>query len=229
MILLPECDGQGASRVAARMTHALAEYVVAQGLNGTEIYAIGCASYPHDAGHAEGLIEQAKKAGGRMTATLRKVDTDGLLVPDPSLVADADSPRHHRDAASPPRILIVDDEPELVELVQMRLETRGYEVLTASDGAEGLARARAATPDLLVLDLMLPKLNGYEVCRMLKHDARYRAIPIVIFTAKAQATDEQAARDCGADAYLRKPFRPEEMLATIQTLLAATHHPTEVP
>ncbi len=129
---------------------------------------------------------------------------------------------------SPPRILIVDDEPELVELVQMRLEAHGYEVLTASDGSEGLARARAAKPDLLVLDLMLPKLNGYEVCTMLKHDTRYRAIPIVIFTAKAQATDEQAARDCGADAYLRKPFRPEEMLATIQTLLAAAHHPKEV-
>jgi len=130
---------------------------------------------------------------------------------------------------SPPRILIVDDEPELVEMVQMRLEANGYEVLTAYDGSKGLDRARADKPDLIILDLMMPKLNGYEVCTALKHDPRYRQIPILIFTAKAQATDEQAARDCGADAYLRKPFHPEEMLATLQTLLATARNPKEVP
>ncbi len=125
------------------------------------------------------------------------------------------------------RVLVVDDEPELVELVQMRLEANGYDVVTASDGPEGLEKARTMHPDLMILDLMLPQLNGYEVCTVLKQDTRFKRIPIVMFTAKTQAKDEQTARDCGADAYLRKPFRPEEMLATIQTLLAVSGKPSK--
>ncbi len=117
------------------------------------------------------------------------------------------------------RILVVDDEPQLVELVQMRLEANHYDVITASDGPEGLEKARTAQPDLIVLDIMLPHLNGYEVCTMLKQDTRYRHIPIVMCTAKTQAKDEQTARDCGADAYLRKPFHPEELIETIGHLL----------
>jgi len=113
------------------------------------------------------------------------------------------------------RILVVDDEPQLVELVQLRLEAHHYDVITACDGLEGLEKARTEQPDLIILDIMLPKLNGYEVCTTLKHDARSRHIPVVMFTAKSQAKDEQRAWDCGADAYLRKPFRPEEMLKTI--------------
>ena len=117
------------------------------------------------------------------------------------------------------RILVVDDEPQLVELVQLRLTANGYEVLTAYDGLEGLEKARTEQPDLIILDIMLPTLNGYEVCTTLKQDTRFRHIPIVMFTARTQPKDEQTARDCGADAYLRKPFRPEEMLETIGHLL----------
>lgn len=113
------------------------------------------------------------------------------------------------------KILVVDDEPEIVELVRMRLEAHGYAVITASDGLEALDLARAAHPDLMILDVMLPKLDGFKVCAMLKQDTRYQHIPIVMLTAKTQANDEQTARDCGADAYLRKPFHAEEMLATI--------------
>ena len=120
------------------------------------------------------------------------------------------------------RLLLVDDEPQLVEMVRMRLEASGYAVLSAGDGAEALEKARTQQPDLIILDLMLPKLNGYEVCTLLKQDPRYQQIPILMFTAKAQEKDEVLAMDCGANAYLRKPFRAEEMLATIQTLLEAS-------
>ncbi len=125
------------------------------------------------------------------------------------------------------RILIVDDEPQLVELVQMRLEASGYEVLSAVDGQEGLKKARDEQPDVIILDLMLPKLNGYEVCTLLKQDARYQHIPIVILTAKTQQKDEALAMDCGADAYLRKPFKAEEMLEAIQKFIPGGSTPKE--
>ena len=122
--------------------------------------------------------------------------------------------------AERPRILIVDDEPSIVKMVGKRLEGEGFDVLIAMDGQEGLAKAQAESPDLIILDLMLPKLNGYEVCTMLKQDTRYQKIPIMLFTAKAQAKDEQLGMECGANAYMRKPFQAKELIEKIRLLLA---------
>ena len=121
--------------------------------------------------------------------------------------------------AGKPRVLIVDDEPSIVKMVGKRLEVEGFEVHVAMDGQEGLAKAQAESPDLIILDLMLPRLNGYEVCMRLKQDARYQKIPIMLFTAKAQAKDEQLGLECGANAYLRKPFQAKELIETIRALL----------
>ena len=125
------------------------------------------------------------------------------------------------------RILLVDDEPSIVKMVGKRLEVEGFEVLIAIDGQEGLDKARTERPDLIVLDLMLPKLNGYEVCTMLKQDTRYQGIPVVLFTAKAQEKDEKLGMECGANAYVRKPFRAQELLEKIRALLPAAQRPKE--
>ncbi len=120
------------------------------------------------------------------------------------------------------RILLVDDEPSIVKMVGKRLEVEGFDVLVAMDGQEGLMKAQSEHPDLIILDLMLPKLNGYEVCTMLKQDTRYQKIPIVLFTAKAQDKDEKLGMECGANAYVRKPFRATELLEKIHSLIAAS-------
>ena len=125
------------------------------------------------------------------------------------------------------RILLVDDEPSIVKMVGKRLEVEGFEVVVAMDGQEGLSRAQTERPDLIVLDLMLPKLNGYEVCTMLKQDARFQRIPIILFTAKAQEKDEKLGMECGANAYVRKPFRAQELLEKIHGLIAGTHQTGE--
>jgi len=116
------------------------------------------------------------------------------------------------------RILVVDDEQALVELVKMRLETNGYEVLSAFDGQEALDKARKEKPDLIILDLMLPKIDGYKVCRMLKFDEKYKKIPIILFTARAQESDKKMGQDVGADSYIVKPFEPKALLAKIKEL-----------
>lgn len=116
------------------------------------------------------------------------------------------------------RILLVDDEPSIVKMVGKRLEVEGYEVLVAMDGQEALKKAQTETPDLLILDLMLPKLNGYEVCMMLKEDTRYQKIPVIMFTAKAQEQDEKLGLACGANVYMRKPFKAQELLEQIRAL-----------
>jgi len=117
-------------------------------------------------------------------------------------------------------ILLVDDEPDLVQMVSMRLAAAGYEVTTAYDGQQALEQVKQARPDLIILDLMLPRLDGYKVCRLLKFDERYRSIPILIFTARAQTQDIQMATECGADAYLTKPFEPKMLLDKLQELLS---------
>lgn len=127
------------------------------------------------------------------------------------------------------RILLVDDEPSIVKMVGKRLEVEGFEVLVAMDGQEGLTKARAEQPDLVILDLMLPKLNGYEVCTMLKQDARFQKIPIVLVTARAQEKDERLGMECGANAYVRKPFRAQELLEQIRALLSAAPQAGEAP
>lgn len=117
------------------------------------------------------------------------------------------------------RILIVDDEEDILSLLKFRLEANNYEVLSASDGQEGLMKARVEKPDIIILDLMLPKLDGYKVCRMLKFDENYKNIPIIMFTAKAQQKDEELGKEMGADAYITKPFEPDVLLEKIKELL----------
>ena len=130
--------------------------------------------------------------------------------------------------AEKPRILLVDDEPSIVKMVGKRLEVEGFDVLIAMDGQEALDQARAEQPALIVLDLMLPKLNGYEVCTMLKQDLRYQKIPIILFTARAQEKDEKLGLECGANAYVRKPFRAQELLEKIRALIATAAQTGEV-
>ncbi len=121
--------------------------------------------------------------------------------------------------STPKRILVVDDEKPLVEMLKMRLEANGYKVLAASDGQEGLSMARSERPDLIILDIMLPKIDGYTVSRMLKFDDKYRRIPIIMLTAKTQESDKKVGKEVGADTYLTKPFSPETLLARIKELL----------
>lgn len=117
------------------------------------------------------------------------------------------------------KILIVDDELQLVEMLEMRLKPAGYEVISANDGEAGLNMARSEKPDLIILDLMLPKINGYQVCRMLKFDEKYKSIPIILFTARAQESDRKTGEEVGADAYIMKPFDPKILLGKITELL----------
>ena len=116
------------------------------------------------------------------------------------------------------RILLVDDEPQLVYLVASRLKASGYEVLTAGDGQTALEMAKKERPDLVVLDLMLPRMDGFKVCGLLKKDSRYASIPIILFSAKAQESDREMGMEAGADAYITKPFDPELLLGKIQEL-----------
>lgn len=117
------------------------------------------------------------------------------------------------------KILIVDDEPDIVTALGIRLKSAGYEAITAADGMEGLDAARKQNPDLILLDIMLPKLDGYKVCRILKFDENYRHIPIIMITAKVTDVNKKMGEEVGADAYITKPFNPEELMAKIKETL----------
>ena len=116
-------------------------------------------------------------------------------------------------------ILLVDDEPDLVQMVSVRLKAAGYNVAVAYDGQQALDYVKQTRPDMIILDLLLPKLDGYKVCRLLKFDERTKGIPILIFTARAQVEDVTLATECGADAYLTKPFEAKTLLSKIQDLV----------
>ena len=117
------------------------------------------------------------------------------------------------------RILIVDDEPDLVETIQMTLELEDYECLVAFDGNRGLERARKEKPDLIILDVMLPGINGFKICRLLKFDEKYKRIPIIMLTAEAQDQDRRTGEETGADFYMTKPFSADKLLAKIAEFL----------
>ena len=117
------------------------------------------------------------------------------------------------------KILLVEDEKVLMETVTLRLEDNGYEVISAYDGFKGLEKAKKEKPDLIILDLMLPKMDGYKVCGLLKADTRYNKIPIIMFTARAQESDKKMGKEVGADAYITKPFEPQALLEKIRQLL----------
>ncbi|MEP6974307.1 MAG: response regulator, partial [Spartobacteria bacterium] len=118
------------------------------------------------------------------------------------------------------KILIVEDEPDVVDLLTLQLrKAGGFSFITAEDGAEGLKKARADAPALIVLDLMLPRMSGLEVCKILKTDSATRHIPIIMLTAKAEEVDRIVGLEFGADDYVTKPFSPREMLLRIKAIL----------
>ena len=119
----------------------------------------------------------------------------------------------------PPRILVVDDNEANLDIAKMRLESQGYEVVTAVDGEDALERVRASRPDLLLLDIMMPKLDGIEVTKRLKADASLPFIPIILVTAKADAKDLVAGLDAGGDDYLTKPFEHAALVARVRSML----------
>ncbi len=114
------------------------------------------------------------------------------------------------------RILIIEDYPHIVDILRMRLESSGYEVLAAYDGKEGLQKAREEQPDLIILDIMLPKLNGFKVCRLLKFDAKYKHIPIFMLTSRKKSSDIETGKETGADEYIVKPYEIGELMALIE-------------
>jgi class 3 adenylate cyclase/CheY-like chemotaxis protein len=119
----------------------------------------------------------------------------------------------------PPRILLVDDNPTNLDILETRLAIHGYELLTAADGEEALAAAREATPDLILLDVMMPKLDGFEVCRRLKADPALPYMPIILVTAKADTKDIVAGLDAGGDEYLTKPVDQAALVARVRSIL----------
>lgn len=117
------------------------------------------------------------------------------------------------------RILLIEDDLDMAEAIRLRLEANDFEIIVAHDGMEGLNKARTENPDLIILDVMLPKLDGFNLCRMLKFDEKHKSILIIILSAKVQKTDIERGKEVGADAYITKPFKAEELLAKIKELI----------
>jgi len=117
------------------------------------------------------------------------------------------------------RILVIDDETQLIEMVQIRLEANGYEVITANNGQEGVDKAKDENPDLIILDIMMPVMDGYEACKILKNDPQCSKIPIIFLSAKAQDEDTKIGEEKGADAFVKKPFETADLMTKIEELL----------
>jgi two-component system phosphate regulon response regulator PhoB len=117
------------------------------------------------------------------------------------------------------RILVVDDEPDAIELIAFNLKAAGYDVTSAADGDEALKMARAVLPHLIILDLMLPGVDGLAVCKQLRRDERTAPIPIIMLTAKAAEIDRVLGLELGADDYVTKPFSPRELVLRVKRLL----------
>jgi len=117
------------------------------------------------------------------------------------------------------RILVVDDEIYIVHILDFSLGMEGYEVLTALDGEQALERLKSDKPDLIVLDIMMPKVDGYEVCRAIKGDPATQHIPVILLSAKGRNVDQKMGFDVGADDYITKPFSPRKLVERINALL----------
>jgi two-component system phosphate regulon response regulator PhoB len=125
-------------------------------------------------------------------------------------------------------VLVIDDEADLVELVRYNLDKEGFAVLAAADGESGLEAARRRKPDVIVLDVMMPGMDGLEVCRQLRSDERTRLIPLIMLTARAAEADRIVGLEMGADDYVTKPFSPRELTARIKAILRRSN-PREQP
>ena len=118
------------------------------------------------------------------------------------------------------KILVVDDEVDLVETLRFPLELEGFDVIVSYNGEDALNQAREKNPDLILLDVMLPKLDGYKVCRLLKFDERYKHIPILMLTAKTQEKDKLIGKETGADEYITKPFDIDFVISKVKSYLS---------
>ncbi len=127
-----------------------------------------------------------------------------------------------------PKVLLIEDEAQIVRLVRAYLEQAGFQVSVARDGEEGLRRARQEQPDLVILDLMLPKMDGFDVCRAIR---KISNVPLIMLTARAEEADKLIGLELGADDYITKPFSPREVVARVRAVLRRTHaaaaEPTE--
>jgi DNA-binding response OmpR family regulator len=121
---------------------------------------------------------------------------------------------------APATVLVVDDDPVILKLLEVNFEMEGFQVIRAADGAEGLERARASLPDIVVLDVMMPRMTGYEVAKALREDDGTAHIPIIFVTARAQSSDVERGLELGVDDYVTKPFDPLDLIARVNTLLA---------
>ncbi|MFA0749654.1 MAG: hypothetical protein SLRJCFUN_000057 [Candidatus Fervidibacter sp.] len=124
-------------------------------------------------------------------------------------------------APKPAKILVADDDPAILELVRINLEARGYQVLTVDNGADAIRIAMREKPDLLILDVLMPEVDGYEVMRVLKESPETAHIPIVVLTAYASDAGAMVSWMQGAESYLAKPFNPEELLMVVDRLLSS--------
>src|SRR5207247_4323482 len=122
-------------------------------------------------------------------------------------------------------VLVVDDDPVILKLLEVNFDIEGFSVITAGDGDEGLRAIREQHPDAVVLDIMMPKLNGFEVLEAPRADAATKNVPIVLLSAKAQASEVQRGLDLGADDYVTKPFDPIDLVERVNAVL----HTTQIP
>ncbi len=120
------------------------------------------------------------------------------------------------------KILVVDDEIYIVHILDFSLGMEGYEVITALDGEQALEKVKTEKPDLIVLDIMMPKLDGYEVCKHIKSSASTQHIPVILLSAKGRNVDQKLGFDVGADDYITKPFSPRKLVERINQLLGQT-------
>jgi DNA-binding response OmpR family regulator len=118
-----------------------------------------------------------------------------------------------------PLVLVADDDPDILSLVTLRLERSGYEVVAAGDGEQAVASALARTPDLALLDVMMPKLDGYQVTERLRSEEATRYLPVILLTARVQEADIARGIEAGADDYVEKPFSTQELSARVQAVL----------
>ncbi len=118
-----------------------------------------------------------------------------------------------------PTVLVADDDLDNLNIIKLKLEAHGLEVVTARDGEQALRMARQAPPTLIILDVMMPKLSGFKAARLIKFDAKLKAIPLILLTARTQEADRTTGEEVGADLYLTKPFDPELLLKEVKRLL----------
>src|ERR1700747_2168198 len=139
------------------------------------------------------------------------------------------SSRRSMRSTSMKRVLIIEDDRDIVELVRYNLANEGFQVSSANDGSTGLSTLKKTPPDLLLLDLMLPKLSGLEICREVRRDDSLNRLPILMLTARGDEADRVVGLEMGADDYVTKPFSPRELIARVKALLRRAEPPADSP